>query len=339
MKTIIKFSVFTLIFAALFLACWTFAVQPAHAKKYVLKAASSIPEASPYHQGFLFFSDLVEKRTNGGIKIQQFPMESLVKATDTLESLAKGIIDLGFISFAYWPGDLPFNSDSQFLPFAVTWDKMADVLEAGKEMWQKELDKFDQSLLLYQPNCGHFYFKKDVVDLANPSFKGLRVSAVGSLSDVTELLAGAPVNMPASELPSGIRTGTIDGMFTAHEAYVNFELVDDAPYVYEYGSSFCFMGIWWAINKNAWNKLPAEYQQIIIDAADESNDHYIQLVQDSNKTDLEKAIKMGANIKYITPEQMKVWKTKMDPFYANLIKKHGKKMQDWIDTVEGIVEK
>ena len=71
--------------------------------------------------------------------------------------------------------------------------------------------------------------------------------------------------MPVAEVPSAIRTGVIDGFFVSMQTYVNLDLVSDAPYILDTGTGFGALGIWLTINKDSFNRLPQEWQQIMIE--------------------------------------------------------------------------
>ncbi|MFN8533928.1 MAG: TRAP transporter substrate-binding protein DctP [Dehalococcoidia bacterium] len=310
--------------------------EPAPGQKITLKAVHSVNERTTYHTNFVKFKQAVEARTNGGITIEVFPNESLVKARDTLDAMSKGVADLGFISFAYYPGDLPFNSDAQILPFSVTWDTAPKVLAAGKPIFQKEVDKFNMNLLYPQPAVGHFMLKRPFPDAGNPNFGGQRINGVGPLAKVVELLGGSATSIPGSELPTAIRTGVIDGMWSSIQTYVNTDMVGDAPNLYDLGSGTMSMGIWWAINKDTWNRLPESWQKILLEEAAKAGNSYIDEVQATDRAEAERALAKGGKITKLTPDQLKVWRQKLQPYYEAIIQKHGEPMKAWLDTVDKI---
>ncbi|MFN8533925.1 MAG: TRAP transporter substrate-binding protein DctP [Dehalococcoidia bacterium] len=313
------------------------AAQPAPTpQKMVLKATHNVAEASLYHKNFVQFKEAVEARTNGSLTIQVYSSESLVKARDTLDAVSKGIADFGFLSFAYWPGDLRFDSEAQMLPFSVSWETAARVHAAGKPIFQQEIGKFNQLLLFPQPLQAQLFLKKPLADPGNPSFRGLRVNGVGPLAQVIDLLGGAATSVPGSELPTALRTGVVDGTFTTVETYVNLDLVQDAPYFYDLGASAMFVGVWWSINEETWNRLPQAWQQIILEESEKAGAAYLIAAQESDRSDQARALAKGAKITKLAPDQLKVWRQMLQPYYESIIQKHGEPMRKWVETVDRI---
>jgi TRAP-type C4-dicarboxylate transport system substrate-binding protein len=49
----------------------------------------------------------VEKRTNGAVKIEYFPGQTLTKANQCYDGVVEGLSDIGFSVLAYTPGRFP----------------------------------------------------------------------------------------------------------------------------------------------------------------------------------------------------------------------------------------
>lgn len=305
-------------------------------KSKKLKLTHFVPEVSAYHKAMVYYSENVSKRTGGKLSFKIYPMGSLIKAKDTLEGVAKGLADMGFISFAYNPGDFPFNAASQFLPFTWNWENSMQVLDLGQSIWQKEVDNHNQMLISAQPNVGSIFFKKTVDDLNKPDLSGRRIVAHSTVGKVVELLGAGAVNMPVSEVPSAIRTGVIDGFFVSMQSYVNLDLVSDAPYVLYTGTGFGFLGIWLSINKDSFDKLPNEWQQIMIEEGKNAQSWYIKQVQQENIDKKQEALQKGATILELKAENIANWRKTVQPIYDEIIEKHGEPMRDFISKVDKI---
>lgn len=306
-------------------------------KTITLKASHLGPTTEAFHLAIEQFAKVIGERTNGGIKIDIFPAGSLLKGTATLEGTGKGLADLGFVSFAYTPGELPFSSNAQMIPFGWDWSTVRQILEAGRPLFQEEVGKFNQTLLFPNPLVGIWFLKKPI-DVDNPSLKGWRVRTPGGTMRLfTEALGGAVVSMSSAEIAGAIRTGMVDGFWTSLDAYMAYEFFDVAPYVYDTGPGNMFSGIWWTINNDTWKKLPIPWQMEIVRAADDTTDWYLEMMKTRDKKHFEKAESKGAKITHLTKAQIEVWKAKVRPtIEEKLIKDHGEKMRKWIETVDKI---
>ena len=58
----------------------------------------------------MWWAKEVERRSNGRLKIQYFPADSLVKASDVFESTRSGVIDIGIWVPAYNPAVSPMSA-------------------------------------------------------------------------------------------------------------------------------------------------------------------------------------------------------------------------------------
>ena len=106
------------------------ATQPAAAQALTLKMAHQWPrDESDYivHTGTLFAKD-VERRSNGQIKINIFPAESLVKAGATHTALKSGAVDLSVYPLIY---SIQVSFQTESAPYFCTTAAFTAVTHAG----------------------------------------------------------------------------------------------------------------------------------------------------------------------------------------------------------------
>jgi TRAP-type C4-dicarboxylate transport system substrate-binding protein len=142
--------------------------------------------------------------------------------------------------------------------------------------------------------------------------------------------------MPVSEVPSAIRTGVVDGFFVSLQSYVNLDLVKDAPYVVFTGTGLGFLGIWLSINKDSFNKLPKEWQEMILEEGRNAQVWYLKNVQEENVAKKQEAIGKGAKFLELTPQNIAAWRKIVQPIYDDLIEEHGAPMRDFVSKVDAI---
>ena len=75
-----------------------------------LTLADNTPPTGLRGEGVKLFLEEIEKQTNGRVQIDVFWAESLMKGKEILKGVKDGIVDIGFINTAYYPGQLVVDS-------------------------------------------------------------------------------------------------------------------------------------------------------------------------------------------------------------------------------------
>ena len=117
----------------------------------------------------------VEKRTNGRVKVIYYPAATLTPATQTYDSVVKGIADVGMSCQAYTRGKFPL-SEVIDLPLSYRSGLVATRMtnEFLKKFQPKEYDE-TQVMFLHAHGPGLLHTKKPVTKLEE--MKGLKVRA------------------------------------------------------------------------------------------------------------------------------------------------------------------
>jgi TRAP-type C4-dicarboxylate transport system substrate-binding protein len=102
-------------------------------------------------------------------------------------------------------------------------------------------------------------------------WKGKKIRVYGADSaNVTRLLGGAPVNIAFGEVYTALEKRTVDGAMTSAtnaEPMKFFEVAKFLDYWYIAGAA----QEWLVANQKAWDALPKDLQQIVLDAVKETN--------------------------------------------------------------------
>jgi len=134
----------------------------------------------------------VEKRTNGQVKVEYYPGQTLTKANQSYDGVLQGLSDIGFSVLAYTRGRFPVMSAID-LPLGYTSGRVATAVinEVYKKFKPKELDD-TQVMYLHAHGPGLVHTKdKPVRKLED--MKGLKFRAHGTSADVVNFLGGTPV--------------------------------------------------------------------------------------------------------------------------------------------------
>ena len=213
------------------------------------------------------FAQEVEKRSNGQMKIQFFPAESLVKASATHTALRNGTVDLAIYPYAYLVGAIP---EMNLITMSGLWKTHDDVFRyRTSAVWKKLEAKAEaygiKTLCWIQIGAGVASTKRFIhtpSDLA-----GQKARIPGKYQEFASQQAGASnATMPSSELYNAMQLGLVDAIITSSSSFAAFRLYEVAKYYVspeEYSFYFTIEPI--AISMKTWNRLTPEQQKTLTD--------------------------------------------------------------------------
>ena len=206
----------------------------------------------------------VEKVTNGRVKIQIYPSQTLAKGKEAWNAARDGIADMAWFAGGQNPGMMPYIDVITLPALFKTAEKGSEVLwklyEKIPEI-QKELAD-NQILILYTVTPYKILTSKKQVKTME-DLRGLKIrTAAGPPTDQMKLLGGIPVVLPMPDCYVAVDKGTLDGMLAAMEPIPGFKLYEVNKYVAEvpYCSNY-FMVV---MNKKKWNSLPKDIRDAIM---------------------------------------------------------------------------
>lgn len=295
---------------------------PAANPKYVFRFAYDDTEAQSYYIGLLDFKKQLEESSKGAIRVDIYPNAQLGNARDTIEGLKLGTIECAFVSTAALSGFVPEYAIVD-APFIFTGPEQADKVidgEIGKILREKTLEKQGIRVMGFMDTgYRHVFSTKPVRKLTD--FKGLKVRTMDSELHVKtfEALGAIPSPMPAAEIFTALQQRTIDAAENSFSFVVNKKMNEVAKYVIKSGHFYAFCTI--LISEKVYQKLPADLQKQVLDAAD----HCIKVQRETvtkQNLDNEKKLKNELGVEIIEIDRESLFKA-VEPIYAkytNLLK-------------------
>jgi TRAP-type C4-dicarboxylate transport system substrate-binding protein len=213
------------------------------------------------------FTQEVERQSNGQIKINIFPAESLVKALATHTALKNGTVDLAVYPYIYAAGAIP-EMNLTLLP--GVWKTHDDVYRfrtsaPWKRMEQKAEEFGFKTLAWIQISGGVASTKKPVIVPAD--INGAKARAAGKMMEAALQKAGAStVSVASSETYNALQLGLLDAVWTSSSTFGSFRLYEAAKYYTspeQYSIYFTIEPI--CISMKTWNKLTPAQQKILTD--------------------------------------------------------------------------
>lgn len=239
-------------------------------KVYTLKFQHSYPPSLAFYQktggGFI---DLVERWSNGRIKFEVYDAGALASVGGMLEAVDDGILDVSLSWGGFYGGDIPEADVEVGLPLA--WQNSWEAYDA---YYNRGLGEVIAEAYESRFNVKHF---PAIIDLqygistrqeinSLDDLKGMKIRAVGLFGKIVEELGGSATVVPGAEIYTALQLGTVDGLVYSAEANAATGLQEFLkttilePNMNSGAGHFLF-------NKDSWDALPADLQQVISDAA------------------------------------------------------------------------
>lgn len=238
----------------------------AQAADFTFKIQSSDPSGDKNYQVQQEWADRVEALSGGRLDIELLPVGSVVKHTETLDAIKMGILDGHVTATGYFSGKDPaFGligntvgawSDTsqllQYINYGGGYQVMTDLYAPYGVKFVGGSTTGVESFVSKVPLNG-------VEDL-----KGLKLRAPEGLVQQVFAAAGAsPVNLPGSEVFTGLSKGVIDAAdYTVFSTNQKAGMNDVATHpVQPCFHSLPLIDI--SVSQKKWDKLPADLQEIL----------------------------------------------------------------------------
>jgi TRAP-type C4-dicarboxylate transport system substrate-binding protein len=260
----------------------------------------------------------VEKRTNGRVKLNYYPGGTLTPATQTYDSVVRGIADVGLSCQAYTRGRFPLTEVID-LPLGYKSGYVATkmVNEFYKKFQPKE---YEDTVVMYlhAHGPGILHTKKPVNKLED--MKGLKIRSTGLSAKVVQNLGGAPVGMPMSESYDALSKGVADGILSPNEALKGWKLGEVTAFTTEsYGVAYS-TAFFVVMNKAKWNSLPKDIQETIQKINTEWIEKQGKVWDEIDKEGKEVATKNGMKFIQLSAAEDARWVEKVRPILDEFVK-------------------
>ena len=274
-----------------------------HAEQKVIKLKYSDIYAPAHKNGMLAqqWCKEVEKRTDGRVKITHFPGRTLTPPPQTYDSVVKGIADIGHTLAAYSAGRFLLTEVlAQPIGFTSGYQATYTCNEYYKKFKPKE---FDDTKIMYIHGHGPGMFQtvKPVSSIDN--IKGLRIKANTENAPIVTALGGAPVALPITETYDACQKGLVDGLLLPIEPLKGWKFADVIKAVIECPPMSYTAPILVFMNKDKWNSLSKQDQEIIEKINEEWVEKQAKLWNELDKEATELAKQKGIKIIKATKEQ------------------------------------
>ena len=277
-----------------------------------LKLGSFAAEATPLHKSLIKLSEIVSEKTDGHFNIELYPNSILGTQRELIEGLELGSSDIVLAPATNMSTIFPklnlFNLPFLFMDrdhvYAVTDG------EIGQKVY-KELEDKTGIKTLAMMDSGFRHIGNSVREIKTPEdVEGLKLRAIDAPINIEMLraLGANAIPMAYGELFTALQQKTVDGQDGPLANIYASRFYEVQPYLTL--TDLYYAVIMLVISDNAWNKLPEDYQKILVDACKEIQTFERELLVEEEAMYL-KAIKdYGVKVTILTPEQKQMFRDK-----------------------------
>ena len=217
------------------------APAPAPVEVKTIKISNSSPKGKGYSAGEEWFGPEFEKRTNGRYKVEVYPASTLVPITAVLDSVRKGVCQIGLTSTAQFAKDFPLSMLPQTMmhgwPSTAITPKWYDAAIPAFEEFAKIPE------VAAELNNGFTYGGNDMLsssmilmkskEIHVPTdLKGTTIGAIGAFAEVVKANGGATVAVVTPEVYMNLDKGAIDGASVSPTMITDWKLQTIANYMF-----------------------------------------------------------------------------------------------------------
>lgn len=313
------------------------AASAAEIRERTLRFAFQNVKDHPQGQGAQKFADLVSEKSGGKIKVRLFPGGTLGGDLQTVSSLQGGTLDLTVLNSGILAAQVP---EFAMLDFPYMFNNTAEAHAViDGEVGQKLHASLESRGLV-----GLGYWDLGFRNLTNSKhpvtkpedMQGLKVRVIQSpiYLETFKALGANPVPMPFPEVYTGLEQHTVDGQENPFTVILGSKFNEVQKFLST--TNHIYNPQSFVVGQKTWQKLNADEQALIREAAKEAQTYQRQVTEESQNKALE-TLKGSMQVNEIAPQEVERFREKVKPVVEQFSKDMNpelvKAMYDSIDKV------
>ncbi len=280
----------------------------------------------------------VEKLSNGKVKIDFYPGQTLIKAAQTYDGIVNGMVDMGFSVLAYTRGRFPLL-DYVNLPLGSPNAQVSSAIinEVIEKFKPAELGDVEV-IYLQSHGPGRIHSRGKALSTLE-DFQGEKIRAGGTTSDIVKLLGAAPASTPMPEVYQALQKGVMDGGIWDMSASADWKLAEVVDYSMMCDEVAYNTGFFVVMNKDKWKSLDPEVQKIMKELAPKYVKMHGKAWDEADQRGIEYMKKLGKDIVEIDPAECAKWGEAVKPLIDKYITKTEKQGLPGKEVVEFVKER
>ena len=221
--------------------------------------------------GYIEWAKLVEELSDGDLVPEVYTGTVLLAPRASLQGIQDNVVQVAHATAVYTPSDMPVANAVQELGFVYSDPVTAIFAVADFSMNNPvQLQEWKDLRLVY---LGAYATPAYVLMCSSPvrtldEMAGKRIRTAGSAVSVwVEEAGGIPVNVPSSEMYTGLERGTLDCATNAASDLVDRSLLEVAEHTTLLSTGMYWAGPQWGYNVDFWAGLSPEQRGILMEAS------------------------------------------------------------------------
>ncbi|MCS0671307.1 DctP family TRAP transporter solute-binding subunit [Cytobacillus firmus] len=295
-------------------------------QEITIKIAHVVAENTPKHQGALKMKEVIEKESDGKIKVQVYPNSSLFGDKDEYQNLVANNVQFILPDMSKLVGNDPgFNIPA--MPFLFESDEAANAFwdgEKGQEIF-KRLEKDGVLGKAMWPN-GAKHMTNDKKAIKKPEdLDGMKIRTQGGqlLEAIYAELGAGSASIPFGELYTALQQGTVDGQENTFSNIESKKFDEVQKYMTIMGHTRVDYAL--LTNTKFWDSLNDETKAIVQKGVDEGTKLARESAKKLNDDALAKLKENGqVEINELSDAEIEEFKKTLEPIYNEWAEKIGK---------------
>ncbi|XOV92840.1 MAG: TRAP transporter substrate-binding protein [Bacteroidota bacterium] len=225
-------------------------------------------------EGCKMIADYVKQMSGGRMEIIVYGAGELIPALEGFDAVSNGAVEMNHAAAYYWAGKIPVAPFFTTVPFGMNAQQMMAwmTVGGGQELWDEVYAPYNLMGRM-AGNTGFQmggWFNKEINSLSDLNGVKMRIPGLGG--KVFAKAGGTPVLVSGGELYTNLERGVIDAtewIGPYHDYLLGLHQV--AKYYYYPGWHETNAVLELLINKDKFNELPSDLQEIIKAACSRSN--------------------------------------------------------------------
>ena len=250
--------------------------------------------------GYIEWAEMVKELSNGELQPEVYTGTVLLAPRANLQGIQDNVVQVAHHAAIYTPSEMPVANAVQELGFNYD-DPLVAILAVTDFSLNNptQLAEWEELDIVY---LGAYNTPSYVLFCREPvrnleELRGKRIRTAGStVSAWVEQAGGTPVNVPSSEMYSGLDRGSLDCASNAANDLIDRSLWEVAEHTTLLPTGMYWSGPQWGFNSGFWASLSDEERDVFKEATAKSMTRMIVQYLGASEAALEEAASHGNNI-------------------------------------------
>lgn len=250
--------------------------------------------------GYEEWADTVRELSNGELDPEVYTGTVLLAPRASLQGIRDNVVQVAHHAAIYTPSELPVSNAVQELGFNFSDPLITALAVTDFSMNNaKQLEEWDDVGVVY---LGAYTTSPYVLFCREPvrnlsEMQGKRIRTAGSMVSLwIEEAGGIPVNVPSSEMYTGLDRGSLDCASNSPLDLITRSLWEVAEHTTLLSTGMYWSGPQWGYNPEFWAGLSEEHRHVLMEASAKAMTRMIVQYVKMDESSLTEAEEKGNNI-------------------------------------------